>query len=562
MSPTITIAAVPKAFEGHIGTIQRNSLGSWCRLPDVAEILLLGDEDGLAEAAADFGATHICGIPCDEESAPKLDAVFHAADGSANTDWICYVNADIVLLPDFWTAAQQAILTLGPSLSVSRRWNLEVPYALSFDDGWIERLRHAARTEGELFTPFGLDIFVYPRGLFANMPPFSIGAFSWDNWLLYEARARGLPVADLTAANGVIHQNHAYRQFANADDYRRRSPRALRNYWLAGDSLHGLGSAADATHVLREGEIVPADTKTVSVIISDTGSPNRLTACLAAFEYQSYPRTYTEVIVATESGRLGPNAVLADFPFVKRVRTVSPGRAAARNKGAAVASGDLLAFLDSEVVPVGDWAEKAVTTLLSHHTDCVVASTLQARLPDEGSASVGYYETLSFHHPKDAEEPLTGVGDGVLVSRAAWRTIGPFDEQPSVDISEYAWITRAAAQGFPVVRSPAVVRRALDGSWDQLTARVRQRVRAELALAQLHPDGQLRTRGERWGECTKQLVSEISRTLRDADVPAQARWGVRAAAVWAWLVRLDESLPDRRLPTSLRRRLHPFRKMP
>ncbi|SFU03633.1 Glycosyltransferase like family 2 [Geodermatophilus amargosae] len=555
MSTPITIAAVPKAFEGHIGTIQRNALGSWRRLPDVAGILLLGDDDGLAAAAAEFGATHVPDVNVDEEGAPELDAVFHAIDRTATADWICYVNADILLLPDFWTAAQQAIATLGPSLSVARRWNLEVPDALAFEDGWADRLRRAARTEGELFTPFALDVFVHPRGMFANVPPFSVGAFSWDNWLLHEARVRGLPVADLTAADGVVHQNHGYRQFATAADYR-RSPRALRNYWLAGDSLHGLSSAADATHVLRDGAIVAADTKSVSVIVADTGSATRLSACLAAFEHQSYPRTYIEVIVATEHGRLRPNAVLADFPFATAVRAATPGRAAARNKGAAVARGDLLAHLDADVLPAGDWVEQAVTTLSSQDTDCIVASIPQVRLPDRGSPSVGYYGALSSHRT-DPAAPPTGVGEGVLLGRATWRALGPFDQLSPTGIAEYAWLARAAARGHPVVRAPAVVRRTVDSSWEQLTATVRQQVRAEMARSQLAPVDAMRTRGERWGEYTRRLVSETSGALRDADVPARARWGVRAAATWAWLVRLDESLPDRRLPTSVRRRLDP-----
>jgi hypothetical protein len=557
----VTIAAVPKAFEGHIDIIQRNSLGSWRRLPEVAEILLIGDEVGLADAAADFSALQINAIACDEDGAPKLDAVFHAIDAAATTDWICYVNADIVLLPDFWNAAQLAISELGPALCVSRRWNLALPQPLSFDDGWVERLQRAARTEGELFTPFALDVFVYPRGMFANIPPFSVGAFSWDNWLLHEARSRGLPVVDLTAASGVIHQNHEYRHFANADDYR-HSPRALRNYWLAGDSVHGLSSAADATHVLRDGEIGPADTPTVSVIISDTGSADRLHRCLAAFEQQSSPRTFTEVIVATECGWLRPNAVLADFPFVKSVRAAAPGRSAARNKGAAVATGDLLAFLDADVLPTGAWVEQAVTAYRSHGPDCVVASTPQLRFPDGGSTSVGYYEALSLHAPDDDNRPIIGVGDGVLVSRAAWRSIGPFDQRSPVAISEYAWLNRAAALGLPVLRAPCVVRRPLDKTWDQLTTSVRRQVRAQMALAQLHPDDPLRTRGERWGVYTKRLAAETSRVLRDGDVPPGARRGVVGAAVWAWLVRLDESLPDRRLPTSVRRRAQHLRKSP
>ena len=108
----------------------------------------MGDEEGLAEAAAESGARQLPGIQCDEEGAPRLDSVFHAVDQAATTDWICYVNADIVLLPEFWTAAQQAITALGPSLLVSRRWNLEVPYALSFDDGWAQRIRRAAPDRG------------------------------------------------------------------------------------------------------------------------------------------------------------------------------------------------------------------------------------------------------------------------------------------------------------------------------------------------------------------------------------------------------------------------------
>jgi hypothetical protein len=551
MSGAITVAAVPKAFDADIGRIQRNALGSWRRLPDVSEIILLGDEHGMAEVSREFGAAHIADIPCDEEGAPQLDAVFRAVDRAAATEWICYVNADIILLPDFWAAVQRAIATLGPSLSVSRRWNLEVPYVLSFGDGWVERLRRAARTEGELFTAFALDVFVYPRGVFNDMPPFSVGAFSWDNWLVHQARARGLPVADLSAATGVIHQNHAYRDFSSADAYR-RSPRALRNYWLAGDSLHGLGSTSDATHVLRQGEIVPADTKTVSVIISDTGSANRLAECLAAFEHQSYPRTYIEVIVATEAGKLRQHTVVGDFPFAKQVRAAVRGRPAARNKGAAVASGELLAFLDSDVMPAGDWVENLVTAVDSHDTDCVVASMPQVRVPDGGSPSVGHYETLSFQRQADATDPPAGVGDGVLISRAAWRVVGTFDERSPAGIAEYAWIDRARAQGLPVVRAPAVVRRPLDNRWGQLTASVRRGVRAEVALAQLDPDDPLRTRADRWGRYTKQLASEFSQTMRDADLSADAKCGVATAAVWAWLVRLDESVPDQRLPMSLR----------
>ena len=358
MSAAITVAAVPKAFDADIGRIQRNALGSWRRLPDVSNIILLGDEHGLPEVSRQFGAERIGDIPCDEEGAPQLDAVFRAVDRAAATEWICYVNADIILLPDFWAATQRAIATLGPSLSVSRRWNLEVPYVLSFGDGWVERLRRAARTEGELFTPFALDIFVYPRGVFTDMPPFSVGAFSWDNWLLHEARARGLPIR--TSPRQYEHHPSESRlsRFQQCRCLPPQSPRPA-ELLARGGFAAWAEPASDATHVLRQGEIVPADTKTASVVISTPGAP---TGSPSAWGHSStsYPRTYIEVIVATEAGKLRQHTVVGDFPFVKQVRAAARGRSAARNKGAAVASGELLAFLDSDVMPAGDWVENLV----------------------------------------------------------------------------------------------------------------------------------------------------------------------------------------------------------
>ena len=49
--PLITLFSAPKPFTNpHIAMIQRNAIKSWTLLPDV-EVILLGEEEGLAEAA-------------------------------------------------------------------------------------------------------------------------------------------------------------------------------------------------------------------------------------------------------------------------------------------------------------------------------------------------------------------------------------------------------------------------------------------------------------------------------------------------------------------------------
>lgn len=52
----LTIFSIPKAFNGHIGDIQRNAINSWTRLQPECEILLLGDDEGTGKAADENGA--------------------------------------------------------------------------------------------------------------------------------------------------------------------------------------------------------------------------------------------------------------------------------------------------------------------------------------------------------------------------------------------------------------------------------------------------------------------------------------------------------------------------
>ena len=51
----LTIFACPKGFVGRAGEIQRNAIRSWVRLGPDVEVILLGDDEGVAEAAQELG---------------------------------------------------------------------------------------------------------------------------------------------------------------------------------------------------------------------------------------------------------------------------------------------------------------------------------------------------------------------------------------------------------------------------------------------------------------------------------------------------------------------------
>jgi hypothetical protein len=254
----ITFFTIPKPFAGHIGIIQDNALASWRRaLPD-CEIVVCGDEPGARAAAERVGATFIPDIERNEYGTPLLHSTFARVAASARRPLLCYVNADIILLPDFPAALEK--ISLRPFLMVSRRWNLDVtaPYDFAAPD-WAERLHRRAYAEGELYLTSAIDCFVFPReSPMVEMPPFAVGRPGWDNWFIYNARRRDIPVIDASHAITLIHQNHGYGHIRGGTGDRWEGPEAQRNRALMGGGTERLFDVGDATLVLERSGLRPA----------------------------------------------------------------------------------------------------------------------------------------------------------------------------------------------------------------------------------------------------------------------------------------------------------------
>jgi hypothetical protein len=54
----LTIFSIPKPFRGHIAVIQRNAIRSWKTVNPECQIILFGDEEGVAEIAAELRVQH------------------------------------------------------------------------------------------------------------------------------------------------------------------------------------------------------------------------------------------------------------------------------------------------------------------------------------------------------------------------------------------------------------------------------------------------------------------------------------------------------------------------
>ena len=251
----ITLFAVPKPFEGDAAVSQRNAVESWRRLGSEVDVVLVGDDEGVARTASEVGVRHLRGVATTEYGTPLLSSAFALAREAARSRVLAYVNADIVLLRDFVTAVGH--IRFDRFLCLGRRWNVSLREPIDFDGPYEQRLRALVAERGELALPDAIDYFVFDRdGPLTDLPRFVVGRPGWDNWMIYRARSLRIPVVDATRSITAIHQQHGYEHVPEGSGRLWYGPEAEANFEL----IRGLErfQTRHATHVLTRLGPVPA----------------------------------------------------------------------------------------------------------------------------------------------------------------------------------------------------------------------------------------------------------------------------------------------------------------
>lgn len=112
----------------------------------------------------------------------------------------------------------------------------------------------------------------------------------------------------------------------------------------------------------------------ISIVIPTYNRPDQLAVCLRACSRLDYPHDRFEVLVVDDGGTTSLDEIVARFHAVltlKLLRQENAGPAAARNRGAYEAAGQLLVFTDDDCVAAPDWLAR----LAEHHVqapDCAV----------------------------------------------------------------------------------------------------------------------------------------------------------------------------------------------
>ena len=273
----LTLFATPKPFRDSFARIQTNAIRSWAALGAGVEVILIGDDEGVAAAAATFGVRHVPEVARSPKNVPLLDDLWRIGQSEASSPTCLFANADIVFTDDLGPAIEAIGRTIdGPYLVVGQRWDLELDADLDTSkEDWGAVLRRRARECGRLNSPLWVDWFAFPRGQYPDLPPFIIGRPGYDHWLVWHTLTRGIPVIDATHVVTAVHQHHDYSHGGNhqsvwfGDD-------AQTNRALLGDRAQ-MRHIGHATHRLH-GDLTLAEARGAKYILS--GAHRRLAPML------------------------------------------------------------------------------------------------------------------------------------------------------------------------------------------------------------------------------------------------------------------------------------------
>lgn len=193
---------------------------------------------------------------------------------------------------------------------------------------------------------------------------------------------------------------------------------------------------------------MPAAEPEISVIIPHLNQPQALAACLRTLEAQPPGAVPFEVIVVDNGSRLLPVDVCSAFARVTLAQEPSPGPGPARSRGAALARGKILAFIDADCLADPGWVATISAFFSTNPGVDVIGGDV--RITRDGPPNqIAAYEAIYGYRMQlyVARDHYTATCN-MAVRRAVFAAVGPF---AGIAIAEDVdWGQRATAAGHRI----------------------------------------------------------------------------------------------------------------
>ena len=207
-----------------------------------------------------------------------------------------------------------------------------------------------------------------------------------------------------------------------------------------------MASRSGSVDPQKDGEIGSRTAKpAVSIIVPHYNDLENLRDCLICLKAQTLAPCQYEIIVCDNNSACGLSAVRSACDGIARVVLAQKrGAGEARNVGAALALGELLAFTDSDCRPAQNWLKRGVEALQDAD---VVGGRMAVGVGDRSrlTSAEAYELVFAFNNRRYVEKQGYSVTANMFTRRDVFGKVGPFRVGVSEDRD---WGRRATALGF------------------------------------------------------------------------------------------------------------------
>jgi GT2 family glycosyltransferase len=227
-----------------------------------------------------------------------------------------------------------------------------------------------------------------------------------------------------------------------------------------------------------------------TIVVPHYNDPMGLDRCLAALEAQTVARDAIEIIVADNMSPVGIAAVRAVVRDRARlVEVAEQGAGPARNGGAAIATGPVLAFTDSDCLPEPGWLAAGLAALDGAD---IIGGQMMVLVEHDGpmTPAEAFEVEFAFANEDYVRRKYFTVTANLFVRRGDFERVGGFRTGVSED---QEWCLRARAMGLRIAyAADAVVGHPARRDWGDLLKKWRRVVAEQYAITREQRFGRAR----------------------------------------------------------------------
>ncbi len=220
----------------------------------------------------------------------------------------------------------------------------------------------------------------------------------------------------------------------------------------------------------------------VSIVVPAYNAERFIRRLLGSLAAQDYAEERREIIVVDNNSTDRTQSLAGSYPSVKLlVESEVRSSAAARNRGIAEASGEIIALIDADIWASPCWLRSGVECLVANNADRV-AGRVEFVFSEKPNIYELFDGAINFRQTKYVGRGWSGTGN-LFVTKKLIEEIGPLDAE-LISGQDYEFGVRATRLGKALVYCPEAL--VYHETRKSLRSLIKKNVRTGIGIGQLY----------------------------------------------------------------------------